>query len=80
MKLTFKSIAIYFLGFIMGIVASIMIIEKQFWFWHISRDRAMIRLEIRKINLEKQDIDDLIRKLKGYMKGIDEAWGKEEEK
>jgi len=80
MKPTFRSIAIFFLGLIVGIVASIVIIEKQFWFWHIARDREMIRLEIRKINLDKQKIDELVRSLEGYMREADEILGIKEEK
>lgn len=77
MKPTFKSIAIFFLGLIIGLVASITIVEKQFWFWHVARDRAMIRLEIRKINLEREDFDDLRQSIEAFMRGIDNAWGKE---
>ncbi len=80
MKPTFKSIAIFFLGLIIGLVASIVIIEKQFWFWHVGRDREMIRLEIRKINLERQEIDDLVKSLKGYLKEVDRALGIEVKK
>ena len=73
MKPTLKSIAIFFLGLIMGIITSILIVEKQLWFWHVTKDRDMLILEIRKINLERQEIDDLIQSLKRFMKGIDEA-------
>lgn len=80
MKPTFKSIAIFFLGLVIGIIVSITIIEKQFWFWHVKKDRDVLILEVRKINLERQEIDDLIQSLKGFMKEVDEAWGTKEEK
>lgn len=80
MKPTFKSIAIFFLGLIIGLVVSITIIEKQLWFWHVTRDRNMLILEVRKINLERQEFDDLERSIKAFMRGIDEAWGIKEEK
>ena len=73
MKPTFKSIAIFFIGLIIGLMASILIVEKQLWFWHVKKDRGFLILEVRKINLEKEEIDDLIQSLKRYMKGIDEA-------
>jgi len=78
MKPTFRSIGIFFLGLIIGIVTSITIVEKQFWFWHVTKDRNMIRLEIRKINLERQEIDDLVRSLKEYLDEADRALGIEE--
>ena len=77
MKKTLKLAMIFCIGLIMGIIISILIIEKELYFWHIGRDRDMIRLEIRKINLERQEIDDLIQSLKRFMKGIDEASEKE---
>ena len=80
MKPTFKTMAIYFLGFIMGIIASIMIVEKQLWFWYVKKDRNVLILEVRKINLEKEEIDDLVKSLKRFMKGIDGASGIEEKK
>ena len=72
MKPTFKSIAIYFLGLVIGIMAAILIVEKQLWFWHVMKDRDVLILEIRKINLERQEIDRFIQSLEEYMKEAEE--------
>lgn len=76
MKPTFKTIAVFFLGLIIGIMAAILIVEKQLWFWHVKKDRGIIILEIRKINLEKEEIDDLIQSLREYMDESDRMKGK----
>jgi len=80
MKPTFKSIAIFFLGLLIGIIAAVLIIEKQYWFWYVKKDRGILILEVRKINLEKEDIDDLIRKLRRFIDETDRALGIEEKK
>ena len=72
MKPTFRSIAIFFLGLIIGIIAAVLIVEKQFWFWHVTKDRGILILEVRKINLERQEIDDLVRSLEEYMREAEE--------
>lgn len=80
MKGTFKSVIAFFLGLIIGLVVSIIIVEKQFWFWHVKKGRGFLILEIRKINFEKQEIDDLVRSLREYMEEVDRALGIEEKK
>lgn len=80
MKPTFRSIAIFFLGLIIGIIAAVLIVEKQYWFWYVKKDRGILVLEVRQINLKKTDIDDLIKDLKGFMNEIDRALGIEEKK
>ena len=80
MKPTFRSIAIFFLGLIIGIIAAVLIVEKQYWFWYVKKDRGILGLEVRQINLKKTDIDDLIKDLKGFMNEIDRALGIEEKK
>ena len=80
MKPTFKTIAVFFLGLIIGIGAAVIILEKQFWFWHVTKDRDVIILEIRKINLEREDFDDLRRSIEAFMRGIEEARAMKEEK
>ena len=72
MKPTFNSIAIFFLGLLIGIIAAVLIVEKQLWFWHVMKDRDVLILEIRKINLERQEIDRFIQSLEEYMKEAEE--------
>lgn len=79
MKPAFRLIAMFFLGLVIGIIAAVLIVEKQYWFWYVKKDRGILVLEVRKINLGREDIDDLVRKLRGYMDGIDRASGMEEE-
>lgn len=80
MKPTFKSIGIFFLGLIIGIIAAVLIVEKQFWFWHVTKDRNILILEVRKINLEKEDFDNLRQSIEAFMRGIDEAWATKKKK
>lgn len=80
MKPTFRSIGIFFLGLIVGIIVSITIVEKQFWFWHVTKDRDVLILEVRKINLERIDRDDLRRSIEAFIKERKRARGTEEEK
>lgn len=80
MKPTFKTIAIFFLGLIIGIIAAVLIVEKQYWFWHVKKDRGILVLEVRKINLEREGFDDLRRSIKAFLDERERAWATKGEK
>jgi len=59
-----------FVGIILGIIIGYSVSQKQIWFWGIKEKQKEIELTIRRIKLEEEKLDALLRAIKTYDREI----------